>query len=361
VAVKKETPPEQTLDGVLGAINKTYGPGATMLLSGKPMEMPIIPSGSIGLDAALGIGGLPRGRIVEVYGQPSAGKTTAVLHAVANAQRAGGVAAFIDAENALTPSLVSACGGSPGSLILSQPSCGEEGLEIAYMLTASGQLDIVVVDSVAALVPRAEIEGSLEDSKGMALQARMMAQGLRKINSALAGNDRTCVVFINQLRERPGVLFGSPEYTPGGKALPFYAAVRLDVRAVERLKTATDVPYGNKLKVKVVKNKCAPPFHEATFDVWFGRGINHQGELIELGAAYGLVLKTGAFYNYNGQSLGQGVRNACSYLWEHPDIQQQIESALHVAMATGKPVISATVEPAAALVTEPPAFAVPSA
>lgn len=323
-----------TLDGVLASINKDYGPGATMQLSARPLEIPVISTGSVGLDQALGIGGFPRGRITEIFGPQSAGKTTAAIHAIANAQRAGGVAAFVDAENALSPSWVNSCGGDASSLIVAQPGSGEEGLDIAERLIRSQLVDVVVVDSVAALVPQAEIDATMGDSTGMALLARMMGQGMRKINSALTGNQRTVVIFINQLREKPGVAFGSPEYQPGGKALPFYASVRLDVRAIERLKDPTGNPYGNRLRVKVVKNKCAPPFLQAEFELWFGTGINHQGELIELGNKYGIVLKNGNFYGFNGATLGNGMRNACAYLWEHTEVADQIEGALRAAMGS---------------------------
>jgi recombination protein RecA len=295
-----------------------------------PVE--VIPTGSIALDVALGIGGLPRGRIIEVYGPESSGKTTIALHAVANAQRAGGIAAFIDAEHALDPDYAKALGVDTDALLVSQPDTGEQALEIADMLIRSGALDVVVIDSVAALVPRAEIEGEMGDSH-VGLQARLMSQALRKITGALSTSGTTAI-FINQLREKVGVFFGSPETTTGGKALKFYASVRLDIRRIETLKDGSDA-VGNRTRVKVVKNKCAPPFKQAEFDILYGHGISKEGSLIDLGVEQGVVRKSGAWYTYEGDQLGQGKENARKFLADNPDIAAEIEKRIKDKLGIG--------------------------
>ena len=299
---------EKALDVALAQIEKQFGKGSVMRLGDEtraPLE--VIPTGSIALDVALGLGGLPRGRVVEIYGPESSGKTTVALHSVANAQRAGGIVAFIDAEHALDPDYAKNLGVDTDALLVSQPDSGEQALEIADMLIRSGALDLIVIDSVAALVPRAEIEGEMGDSH-VGLQARLMSQALRKMTGAL-NNSNTTMIFINQLREKIGVMFGSPETTTGGRALKFYSSVRLDVRRIETLKDGTDM-VGNRTRVKVVKNKVAPPFKQAEFDIMYGKGISREGGLIDVGVEAGLVRKAGAWYTYEGDQLGQGKENA---------------------------------------------------
>ncbi|MCL2803388.1 MAG: recombinase RecA [Micrococcales bacterium] len=317
---------DKALASALAQIDRQYGKGSIMRLGDEthaPIE--VIPTGSIALDVALGIGGLPRGRIVEVYGPEASGKTTVALHAVANAQKNGGIAAFIDAEHALDPEYAARLGVNTDDLLVSQPDTGEQALEIADMLVRSGALDIVVIDSVAALVPKAEIEGEMGDSH-VGLQARLMSQAMRKITGALAASGTTAV-FINQLREKVGVFFGSPETTSGGRALKFYASVRLDVRRIETLKEGTE-PVGNRTRVKVVKNKVAAPFKQAEFDILYGQGISREGGLIDLGVEHGLVRKSGAWYTYQGDQLGQGKENARSFLRDNPDLAAQIEEQI---------------------------------
>ena len=295
---------DKALEAALTQIDRQFGKGSVMRL-GDEVRAPIevIPTGSIALDIALGIGGLPRGRVVEIYGPESSGKTTVALHAVANAQKLGGIAAFIDAEHALDPEYAAKLGVDIDALLVSQPDTGEQALEITDMLIRSGAIDIIVIDSVAALVPRAEIEGEMGDSH-MGLQARLMSQALRKITGALS-NSGTTAIFINQLREKIGVMFGSPETTTGGRALKFYSSVRLDVRRIETLKDGTDA-VGNRTRVKVVKNKVAPPFKQAEFDIIYGQGISREGGLIDMGVEQGFVRKAGAWYTYEGDQLGQG-------------------------------------------------------
>ncbi|MBB1030550.1 recombinase RecA [Dietzia sp. SLG310A2-38A2] len=314
---------EQALELALAQIDKAYGKGSVMRL-GDDVRPPIkvIPSGALSLDVALGIGGFPRGRVVEIYGPESSGKTTVALHAVANAQAAGGIAAFIDAEHALDPEYARKLGVDTDNLIVSQPDTGEQALEIADMLVRSGSIDILVVDSVAALVPRAEIEGEMGDSH-VGLQARLMSQALRKMTGALH-NTNTTAIFINQLREKIGVMFGSPETTTGGKALKFYASVRLDVRRIETLKDGADA-VGNRTKVKVVKNKIAPPFKIAEFDILYGEGISREGSLIDMGVENGFVKKSGSWFTYGADQLGQGKENARRYLKENPSVRDEIE------------------------------------
>ncbi|MGO1571448.1 MAG: recombinase RecA, partial [Canibacter sp.] len=295
-----------------------------------PVE--VIPTGSIALDVALGIGGLPRGRVVEIYGPESSGKTTLTLHAIANAQRGGGIAAFIDAEHALDPEYARKLGVDIDELLVSQPDTGEQALEIADMLIRSGSVDLVVVDSVAALVPEAEIKGEMGDAH-VGLQARLMSQALRKITGGL-NTTKTTAIFINQLREKVGVFFGSPETTSGGKALKFYASVRLDIRRIQTLKDGTDA-VGNRTRVKVVKNKMAPPFKQAEFDILYGEGISREGSLIDLGVEGGFVKKSGAWYTYEGDQLGQGLENARRFLKQHPDVAAEIEQKILNDMGIG--------------------------
>jgi recombination protein RecA len=324
---------EKALETAIAQIERQFGKGAVMRLGQEgraPIE--VIPSGAIALDVALGIGGLPRGRVVEIYGPESSGKTTIALHAVANAQRAGGVAGFIDAEHALDPEYARKLGVDTDNLLVSQPDSGEQALEIADMLIRSGALDVVVVDSVAALVPRAEIDGEMGDSH-VGLQARLMSQALRKLTGAISAS-KTTAIFINQLREKVGVMFGSPETTTGGKALKFYASVRLDVRRIETLKDGQDA-VGNRVRVKVVKNKLAPPFRQAEFDILFGEGISREGNLIDLGVEHGIVRKAGAWYTYEGDQLGQGKENARKFLKDNPELADELEKKIKEKLGIG--------------------------
>ncbi len=314
---------DKALDVALANIEKQFGKGSLMRLGDEAaVPIPSIPTGSIALDVALGIGGIPRGRVTEIYGPESSGKTTVALHIVAEAQRAGGTAAFIDAEHALDPTYAQALGVDINELLVSQPDNGEQALEIADMLIRSNAVDVIVIDSVAALTPRAEIEGEMGDSH-VGLQARLMSQALRKIAGSLHRSN-TSAIFINQLREKIGVMFGSPETTPGGRALKFYSSVRLDVRRIETLKDGTDA-VGNRVRVKVVKNKVAPPFRQAEFDILYGVGISKEGSLIDLGVEEGIVRKAGAWYTYEGDQLGQGKENARNFLREHADVALDIE------------------------------------
>lgn len=292
------------------------------------MQVEIVPSGSLALDIALGTGGLPRGRIIEVYGPESSGKTTVALHAIAEVQKAGGQAAFIDAEHALDPSYASKLGVNIDELLLSQPDTGEQALEIAEALVRSGAVDIIVIDSVAALVPKAEIEGDMGDSH-VGLQARLMSQALRKLSGAI-NKSKTIAIFINQLREKVGVMFGNPETTPGGRALKFYSTVRLDVRRVESIKMGNDV-VGNRTRIKVVKNKVAPPFKQAELDIMYGEGISREGSLIDIGTELDIVDKSGAWYSFGGDRLGQGRENAKQFLKEHPEVANVIENKIREA------------------------------
>ncbi|MEY4310730.1 MAG: hypothetical protein RLZ71_656 [Actinomycetota bacterium] len=326
---------EKALDTALAQIERQFGKGSVMRLgSDERAPVEVIPTGSIALDVALGIGGLPRGRIVEVYGPESSGKTTVALHAIANAQRAGGTAAFIDAEHALDPEYAKALGVNIDDLFVSQPDTGEQALEIADMLIRSGGIDIIVIDSVAALVPRAEIEGEMGDSH-VGLQARLMSQALRKLTGAL-NTTGTTMIFINQLREKIGVFFGSPETTAGGKALKFYASVRLDIRRIETLKDGTDA-VGNRTRVKVVKNKMASPFKQAEFDIIYGLGISREGSLIDFGVEHDIVKKSGAWYTYEGDQLGQGKENARKYLIENAATADEIEKKIKTKLGIGVP------------------------
>ncbi|WP_454294441.1 recombinase RecA [Salana multivorans] len=323
----------KALEAALGQIERSFGKGSVMRLGDDtrpPVE--VIPTSSIALDVALGIGGLPRGRIIEIYGPESSGKTTVALHAVANAQKLGGIAAFINAEHALDPEYARKLGVDTDVLYVSQPDTGEQALEIADSLIRSGALDIIVIDSVAALVPKAEIEGEMGDSH-VGLQARLMSQALRKLTGALSASGTTAI-FINQLREKIGVFFGSPETTTGGKALKFYASVRLDVRRIETLKEGTE-PVGNRTRVKVVKNKMAPPFKQAEFDILYGRGISREGGLIDLGVEEGIVRKSGAWYTYEGDQLGQGKENARKFLIDNPELANEIEAKIKAKLGIG--------------------------
>jgi recombination protein RecA len=324
---------DKALDLALSQIEKQFGKGSVMRLGERPViEMSVIPTGSIALDVALGVGGLPRGRVVEIYGPESSGKTTVALHAIANAQRTGGIAAFIDAEHALDPDYARALGVDTDALLVSQPDTGEQALEIADMLIRSGALDIIVIDSVAALVPRAEIEGEMGDSH-VGLQARLMSQALRKITGAL-NNSGTTAIFINQLREKIGIMFGSPETTTGGRALKFYSSVRLDVRRIESLKDGTDV-VGNRTRVKVAKNKVSAPFKQAEFDIMYGKGISREGSLIDVGVEQSIIRKSGAWYTYDGDQLGQGKENARNFLKENPDVAAEIEKKILEKLGVG--------------------------
>ena len=326
---------EKALDTALAQIDRQFGKGSVMRLgSDERAPVEVIPTGSIALDAALGTGGLPRGRIVEIYGPESSGKTTLALHAIANAQRAGGIAAFIDAEHALDPEYAKALGVDIDALLVSQPDTGEQALEIADMLIRSGSIDVIIVDSVAALVPRAEIEGEMGDSH-MGLQARLMSQALRKLTGALS-NTNTTMIFINQLREKIGVFFGSPETTAGGKALKFYASVRLDIRRIETLKDGTEA-VGNRTRVKVVKNKMASPFKQAEFDIIYGVGISREGSLIDFGVEHDIVKKSGAWYTYEGEQLGQGKENSRNFLIEKPEVANEIEKKIKAKLGVGVP------------------------
>lgn len=317
---------EKALESALAQIDRQFGKGAIMRMGSQdrpPVE--VIPTGSVALDVALGIGGLPRGRIVEIYGPESSGKTTLTLHAIANAQAAGGVAAFIDAEHALDPDYAQKLGVDIDALLVAQPDTGEQALEIADMLIRSGSVDLVVIDSVAALVPKAEIDGDMGDSH-VGLQARLMSQALRKITGSLS-QTKTTAIFINQLREKVGVFFGSPETTSGGKALKFYASVRLDIRRIQTLKDGQDA-VGNRTRVKVVKNKMAPPFKQAEFDILYGVGISREGSLIDYGVEHGFIKKSGAWYTYDGDQLGQGMENARRFLIQNPDVALEIEEKI---------------------------------
>jgi recombination protein RecA len=334
---------DKALETALAQIERQHGKGSVMRLGEEgraPVE--VIPTGAIALDVALGIGGLPRGRVVEIFGPESSGKTTVALHAVASAQRSGGIAAFIDAEHALDPEYAQKLGVDTDALLVSQPDSGEQALEIADMLIRSGALDIIVIDSVAALVPRAEIEGEMGDSH-VGLQARLMSQALRKLTGALSSTGTTAV-FINQLREKIGVMFGSPETTTGGRALKFYSSVRLDVRRIETLKDGTEM-VGNRTRVKVVKNKVAPPFKQAEFDIMYGHGISREGCLIDVGVEAGLVRKAGAWYTYEGDQLGQGKENSRAFLRDNPDLANELEKRILEKLGVGPKVDAEVPEP----------------
>jgi len=331
---KTQVNPERlkALDTALAQIERQFGKGSVMKMSERANQVvEVIPTGSIALDAALGIGGLPRGRVIEIFGPESSGKTTLTLHAIANVQKQGGIAAFIDAEHAFDPEYAKKLGIDIDALLVSQPDTGEQALEIMDMLVRSGALDLIVVDSVAALVPRAEIEGEMGDSH-MGLQARLMSQALRKITGALSSS-KTTAIFINQLRDKIGVFFGSPETTTGGKALKFYASVRMDIRRIETLKDGQEA-VGNRTRVKVVKNKMAPPFKQAEFDILYGVGISREGSLLDLGVEHGIVKMSGAWFTYEGDQLGQGKENSRQFLIDNPDLANEIESKIRARLMT---------------------------
>ena len=320
---------QKALEAALGHIEKQYGKGSVMKLgdSSSNMVVEAVPTGSLGLDIALGVGGVPKGRIVEIYGPESSGKTTVALHMVAEVQKRGGIAAFIDAEHALDPVYAKNIGVDIDNLYISQPDNGEQALEITETMVRSGAVDIVIVDSVAALVPKAEIEGDMGDSH-VGLHARLMSQALRKLTAAISRSN-CVVIFINQLREKVGVMFGNPETTTGGRALKFYASVRLDVRRTETLKQGGEM-VGNHVKVKVVKNKVAPPFKQAEFDIMFGTGISREGEILDLASECNVVNKSGAWYSYNGERIGQGRENVKIFLKDHPEICEEIEKQVRI-------------------------------
>jgi recombination protein RecA len=327
----KHSAPDQdkskALDAALGQIERAFGKGSVMRLGDREqvVEAETVSTGSLGLDIALGIGGLPRGRVVEIYGPESSGKTTLALHVVAEAQKAGGTCAFVDAEHALDPTYAKKLGCDVEELLISQPDAGEQALEIADTLVRSGALDVLVIDSVAALVPRAELEGEMGDSQP-GLQARLMSQALRKLTSSIARSN-TMVVFINQIRMKIGVMFGSPETTTGGNALKFYSSVRLDIRRIGSIKDR-DTVVGNQTKVKVVKNKMAPPFRTVEFDIMYGEGVSKTGELLDLGVSANIVEKAGAWFSYNGQRIGQGRENAKKFLKENPQVAKEVEDKI---------------------------------
>ena len=334
MANEKNTDKMKALDAVLLQIEKQYGKGSIMRLGDEAgqTEIEVIPSGCLTLDLALGIGGFPRGRIIEIYGPESSGKTTVALHAVAEAQKMGGVAAFIDAEHALDPVYAKKLGVNLDDLYVSQPDTGEQALDITDALVRSSAVDIIVIDSVAALTPKAEIEGDMGDTH-VGLQARLMSQALRKL-TAIVNKSKTCVIFINQLREKVGIMFGNPETTPGGKALKFYASMRLDIRKTDTLKDA-DGAMGNRTKAKIVKNKLAPPFRQAEFDIVFGEGISQEGCIMDMGVQYDIIAKSGSFFSYNGNKIAQGKEKLRAYLKENPEIKAEIEQKIRDA-AKGK-------------------------
>lgn len=323
----------KALESAIAQIEKAYGQGAVMKLGDTAhMQVETVPTGSLSLDLALGVGGIPKGRIVEIYGPESSGKTTVALHMVAEVQKRGGIAGFIDAEHALDPVYAKNIGVNIDELYISQPDCGEQAMEITETMVRSGAVDIVIVDSVAALVPKAEIDGDMGDSH-MGLQARLMSQALRKLTSVINKSNCT-VIFINQLREKIGVMFGNPETTTGGRALKFYASVRLDVRRIETLSQGGE-KIGNRVRVKVVKNKVAPPFQEAEFDIMFGKGISREGDLLDLAAREDIIIKSGAWYSYKGERIGQGRENAKRYLMENPEIFSEVDQAVRTRLISG--------------------------
>ncbi|MFQ5880342.1 MAG: recombinase RecA [Dehalococcoidia bacterium] len=335
----------KALDLAMSQIQKQFGPGAVMRLGEKPHQtVDFIPTGSLALDIALGVGGIPRGRVTEIFGPEMAGKSTLAIHVVAEAQKAGGMAAYIDAEHALDPGYAGSCGVNVDDLLVSQPDTGEQGLEICEALVRSGAVDVVVVDSVAALVPRAELEGEMGESLP-GLQARLMSQALRKLTAAIA-RSHTAVIFINQLRQKIGVVFGNPETTPGGLALKFYSAVRIDLRRIEAIKQGNQV-VGSRLRARVVKNKVAPPFRNAEFDLVFSgkqRGISREGDIVDLGVEMGSIKKMGAFFSYGDLRIGQGRENAKEYLRQNPQLAQELEDQIRASAGSALPLAAATVE-----------------
>ena len=336
---------ERALDLAIAQIEKLYGKGSIMKMGSSGALLPIaaISTGSLELDAALGVGGVPRGRVIEIFGPESSGKTTLALHIIAEAQRVGGSAAFVDAEHALDPAYARSLGVNIEDLLISQPDTGEQALEITEVLVRSGAIDVVVIDSVAALVPRAEIDGEMGEPT-MGLQARLMSQALRKLTAAIS-KSKTCVIFINQLREKIGVMFGNPETTTGGRALKFYASVRLDIRRISSIKEGEEI-IGSRVKVKVVKNKVAPPFKEAEFDIIYGEGISRIGSLLDLGVEHKIIEKSGSWFSYAGDRIGQGRENAKRFLQEHPALTNEIEGKLRAALGmTGAGVAEAASDP----------------
>jgi recombination protein RecA len=333
----------KAIEAALSQIDKQFGKGSIMRLgSREKIDVPAIPTGSLSLDAALGVGGVPRGRVIEIFGPESSGKTTLSLHVIAEAQRRGGMAAFVDAEHALDAVYAAKLGVDTDNLLVSQPDSGEQALEIAEVLIRSGAVDVLVVDSVAALVPRSELEGEMGDAQ-MGMQARLMSQALRKLTS-IVSKSKTCLIFINQLREKIGVMFGNPETTTGGRALKFYASQRLDIRRIASLKEG-DVVIGSRAKVKVVKNKVAAPFREAEFDILYGEGISKEGDLLDLGVDHKVIEKSGAWYAIDGERMGQGRENARQFLKDNPDVRAEIDSRLRKGL--GLPVVEPPIEPAA--------------
>jgi recombination protein RecA len=331
----------RAIEAALGQIDKQFGKGSIMRLgSREKVDVPAIPTGSLSLDAALGVGGVPRGRVIEIFGPESSGKTTLSLHVIAEAQRRGGMAAFIDAEHALDAGYAAKLGVDTDNLLVSQPDSGEQALEITEVLIRSGAVDVLVIDSVAALVPRSELEGEMGDAQ-MGLQARLMSQALRKLTSVVS-KSKTCLIFINQLREKIGVMFGSPETTTGGRALKFYASQRLDIRRIASLKEG-EVVIGSRAKVKVVKNKVAPPFREAEFDILYGEGISKEGDLLDLGVDQKVIEKSGAWYAIDGERMGQGRENARQFLKDNPDIRNEVDSRLRKGL--GLPAIDQPLAP----------------
>jgi recombination protein RecA len=325
---------DKALDMALSQIEKQFGKGSVMKMGEKgTMRVETIPTGALALDLALGVGGLPRGRVVEIYGPESSGKSTLAMHVVAEAQRNGGICAYVDAEHAMDPTYARSIGVDIDELLISQPDTGEQALEITDMLVRSGALDVIVIDSVAALTPRAEIEGEMGDSH-VGLQARLMSQALRKLTANLNKSNTVCV-FINQLREKIGVMFGSPETTPGGRALKFYSSVRLDIRRIESIKDGVEV-VGNRTRVKVVKNKVAPPFKQCEFDIMYGKGISREGSLLDIGVDLGLVKKSGAWYTYEGEQLGQGRENAKQFLADNPEIMVEVSERIRQQVGIGE-------------------------
>jgi recombination protein RecA len=330
----------RAIEAALAQIDKQFGKGSIMRLgSREKVDVPAIPTGSLSLDAALGVGGMPRGRVVEIFGPESSGKTTLALHVIAEAQRRGGMAAFIDAEHALDAAYAGKLGVDIDNLLVSQPDSGEQALEIAEVLIRSGAVDVLVVDSVAALVPRSELEGEMGDAQ-MGLQARLMSQALRKLTSIVA-KSKTCLIFINQLREKIGVMFGNPETTTGGRALKFYSSIRIDIRRIASLKEG-DVVIGSRAKVKVVKNKVAAPFREAEFDILYGEGISKEGDLLDLGVDHKVIEKSGAWYTFDGERMGQGRENARQFLKDNHDIRAEVDSRLRKGM--GLPILERSAE-----------------
>jgi recombination protein RecA len=349
--VEQDKDKQKALELSLAGIEKQYGKGAVMKMGEKgSMVIGTVPTGALALDLALGIGGLPRGRVTEIYGPESSGKSTLAMHVVAEAQRLGGICAYVDAEYAMDPIYARAIGVDVDELLISQPDTGEQALEITDMLVRSGAIDVVVIDSVAALTPRAEIEGDMGDSH-VGLQARLMSQALRKLTANLNKTDTICI-FINQLREKIGVMFGSPETTPGGRALKFYSSVRLDIRRIESIKDGVEV-VGNRTRVKVVKNKCAPPFRQAEFDIMYGKGVSREGGVLDIGVDNDIVKKSGAWYTYEGEQLGQGRENAKQFLQDNPEIMIEISERIRTQMGIGDSLDALPAEPADLLELDP--------